>query len=53
MAGRVRQPINVGALEKWISKHVPEIEVPLDVKQVIQEGPSAACRRQHAHHADF
>ena len=34
MAGRVRQPIDVGALENWISKNVREIEVPLDVKQV-------------------
>ena len=34
MAGRVRQPINVGNLERWISKHVPEIELPIDVKQV-------------------
>jgi len=34
MAGRVRQPIDVGALESWISKNVPQIEVPLDVKQV-------------------
>jgi aminoglycoside phosphotransferase (APT) family kinase protein len=34
MAGRVRQPIDTRALEKWISKHVPEIEVPLDIKQV-------------------
>ncbi|KAK3899584.1 kinase-like domain-containing protein [Staphylotrichum tortipilum] len=33
MAGRVRQPIDVGALESWISKNVPQIEVPLDVKQ--------------------
>ncbi|KAK3394029.1 kinase-like domain-containing protein [Podospora didyma] len=33
MAGRVRQPINVRALEDWIARTVPEIEVPLDVKQ--------------------
>ncbi|KAK3366952.1 kinase-like domain-containing protein [Lasiosphaeria ovina] len=33
MAGRVRQPINVRTLEAWIAKAVPEIEVPLDVKQ--------------------
>ncbi|KAK8056373.1 acyl-CoA dehydrogenase family member 11 [Apiospora rasikravindrae] len=33
MAGRVRHPIDVEALEKYISKHVPEIQVPLDVKQ--------------------
>lgn len=34
MAGRVRHPIDVEALEKYISRHVPEIKVPLDVKQV-------------------
>ncbi|KAK4103104.1 APH-domain-containing protein [Parathielavia hyrcaniae] len=33
MAGRVRQPIDIGALEKWISRNVPQIEAPLDVKQ--------------------
>ncbi|KAK3330829.1 kinase-like domain-containing protein [Apodospora peruviana] len=33
MAGRVRHPIDIRALEAWISKTVPEIEVPLDVKQ--------------------
>jgi len=37
MAGRVRQPIDVRSLEAWISKTVPEIEVPLDVKQVDAE----------------
>ncbi|RYP90884.1 hypothetical protein DL770_003022 [Monosporascus sp. CRB-9-2] len=33
MAGPVRHPIDVKALERYISEHVPEIEVPLDVKQ--------------------
>ncbi|RYP07383.1 hypothetical protein DL764_002518 [Monosporascus ibericus] len=33
MAGAVRHPIDVKALERYISEHVPEIEVPLDVKQ--------------------
>ncbi|KAI0006747.1 phosphotransferase enzyme family protein [Xylariaceae sp. FL0662B] len=33
MAGPVRHPIDVEALEKYISHHVPEIKVPLDVKQ--------------------
>ncbi|KAL2159302.1 hypothetical protein VTH06DRAFT_2737 [Thermothelomyces fergusii] len=33
MAGRVRQPIDVRALERWIAQNVPMIEVPLDVKQ--------------------
>ncbi|RYP80304.1 hypothetical protein DL769_002538 [Monosporascus sp. CRB-8-3] len=33
MAGPVRHPIDVKALERYISEHVPEIEVPLEVKQ--------------------
>lgn len=34
MAGVVRQPIDVQSLERYISKTVPEIQVPIDVKQV-------------------
>lgn len=33
MAGRVRQPIDVKSLEAYIQAHVPEVQVPLDVKQ--------------------
>lgn len=33
MAGRVRQPIDVEALEKYIGQNVPQIKTPLDVKQ--------------------
>ncbi|KAI1324980.1 phosphotransferase enzyme family protein [Xylariaceae sp. FL0255] len=33
MAGRVRHPIDVKALEAYITKNVPEIQVPLDIKQ--------------------
>ncbi|CAO2656740.1 Nn.00g055430.m01.CDS01 [Neocucurbitaria sp. VM-36] len=33
MAGQVRQPIDVASLERYISANVPEIVVPLDVKQ--------------------
>ncbi|KAK6071183.1 aminoglycoside phosphotransferase [Seiridium cupressi] len=33
MAGRVRHPIDVKALERYVEKHVPEIKTPLDVKQ--------------------
>ncbi|KAK5625673.1 hypothetical protein RRF57_001389 [Xylaria bambusicola] len=33
MAGRVRHPIDVKALEQYLAQHVPEIKVPLDVKQ--------------------
>lgn len=34
MAGAVRQPIDVAALERYISQNVPEIKTPIDVKQV-------------------
>ena len=30
----MRQPIDVQSLERYISKNVPEIQVPIDVKQV-------------------
>ncbi|KAF2498390.1 APH-domain-containing protein [Lophium mytilinum] len=33
MAGVVRQPIDVASLERYISANVPEIQVPIDVKQ--------------------
>lgn len=33
MAGQIRQPIDLAALEKYISQNVPEIKIPLDVKQ--------------------
>jgi hypothetical protein len=34
MAGRIRQPIDVPALERYIEKNVPAIKTPIDVKQV-------------------
>lgn len=34
MAGPVRQPIDLQALEKYIEKHVSEIKTPIDLKQV-------------------
>ncbi|KAJ9648342.1 hypothetical protein H2201_000537 [Coniosporium apollinis] len=33
MAGAVRQPIDVASLERYIASNVPEIKVPIDVKQ--------------------
>ncbi|KAI1075203.1 phosphotransferase enzyme family protein [Whalleya microplaca] len=33
MAGKVRHPIDLKALETYIDQHVPEIKLPLDVKQ--------------------
>ena len=37
MAGRVRQPIDIKALEDHLRQNVPEIKTPLDVKQVRRE----------------
>lgn len=34
MAGIVRQPIDVPSLERYISQTVPEIKIPIDLKQV-------------------
>lgn len=34
MAGNVRQPIDLASLERYISANVPEITVPLELKQV-------------------
>jgi hypothetical protein len=34
MAGAVRQPIDIASLERFISSNVPQIKVPVDVKQV-------------------
>ncbi|KAI1429017.1 phosphotransferase enzyme family protein [Xylaria sp. FL1777] len=33
MAGRIRHPIDVKALEQYLGQHVPEIKAPLEVKQ--------------------
>ncbi|KAF2662915.1 APH-domain-containing protein [Lophiostoma macrostomum CBS 122681] len=33
MAGIVRQPIDVASLERYITANVPEIKVPVDIKQ--------------------
>jgi len=38
MAGPIRQPIDVKALEKYIDSTVPEIKTPLDIKQVSNYG---------------
>lgn len=34
MAGEIRQPIDLAALERYIDSHVKEIKVPIAVKQV-------------------
>ncbi|KAH9908717.1 phosphotransferase enzyme family protein [Xylariomycetidae sp. FL2044] len=33
MAGRVRHPIDTESLERWLKHNVPEIQVPLEIKQ--------------------
>jgi hypothetical protein len=38
MAGKVRQPIDIASLERYVAANVPEIQVPLDVKQVRSVG---------------
>ena len=38
MAGPVRHPIDVAALEKYLGEHVPEIQLPVEVEQV-RRGP--------------
>ncbi len=39
MAGEIRQPIDITALEKYVEEHVPEIKTPLEVKQVKSNPP--------------
>jgi hypothetical protein len=34
MAGEIRQPIDIAALERYINDNVKEIQVPISVKQV-------------------
>ncbi|CAI4216656.1 unnamed protein product [Parascedosporium putredinis] len=39
MAGPIRHPINQANLEKYLQQHVPEIKMPLDIKQFGFEAP--------------
>ena len=50
MAGKVRQPIDIASLERFITANVPEIAVPLDVKQVCHSSELVA--RRHGKSAD-
>jgi hypothetical protein len=34
MAGAVRQPFDEAAFEKYLLEHVPEIQTPIQLKQV-------------------
>jgi hypothetical protein len=36
MAGPVRQPIDQASLERYLKENVPEVEPPLELKQVRQ-----------------
>lgn len=37
MAGAVRQPIDVASLSSYIAKQVPDIQLPISVKQVLPD----------------
>ena len=39
MAGVIRQPIDVDSFSRYIKKHVPEIKLPIDIKQVNLSAP--------------
>ena len=41
MAGAIRQPIDIPALERYIESHVPEIKTPIEVKQVGSSAPKS------------
>jgi hypothetical protein len=45
MAGQVRQPIDIASLERYVAANVPEIQVPLDVKQVMRRVPMFTVSR--------
>ena len=34
MAGAVRQPIDIDSLSQYIEENVPEIQLPISIKQV-------------------
>ena len=34
MAGEVRQPVDIKALEKYIDQNIPQIKTPVELKQV-------------------
>ena len=35
MVGAVRQPINLESLSSYIDRNVPEIKLPISIKQVL------------------
>lgn len=43
MAGPVRQPIDLKALERYVDQNVPEIKTPLELKQVRDTQRTASC----------
>lgn len=34
MAGAIRQPIDIPALQRYVEQHAPQIKTPFEVKQV-------------------
>lgn len=48
MAGRIRQPIDEAAFSNFIEKNVPEIKLPIDVKQVCRSRSARKARRATA-----
>ena len=44
MAGPVRQSIDLQKLEKYISENVPEITIPLNIKQVLTMDLTQICK---------
>ena len=52
MAGEIRQPIDIKALEKFIDANVPELKTPLEVKQVCTI-PHAAYKARSDVHGEY
>jgi len=40
MAGAIRQPIDIAALQRYITQNVPQIKTPIEVKQVGDDSQS-------------
>lgn len=46
MAGRVRQPIDLVAFEKYVTENVPAIKTPIELKQVSASSPADSRSRR-------
>lgn len=47
MAGTVRQPINVASLSSYVEKNVPDIKLPISLKQVLSAALLGGAAAQH------